>query len=210
MGEGGPGRPRDAAIDERVLREARRQLAAGGYESLSLTAVAEAAGTTRQAVYRRWSSKADLATAAIASMSAAADRTPTDDPFADLVAELRAFRTGISRPDGLSMIGTMLLSSTDPALVDLFRERIVDPRRARILAILRRARDQGALAPDADLALATSMFTGSWYALALAGQPPPRDWPRRTAALIWRGCGGDPHAGRPRRSPRAGARLGRR
>lgn len=192
MTEGGPGRPRDATIDERVLHQARRQLAAGGYESLSMAAVAESAGTTRQAVYRRWASKADLATAAIASMSAAAERKPTDDPFADLVAELRAFRTGISRPEGLSMIGTMLLSSTDRALVELFRRRIVTPRRERILEILLRARDQGALSPDADLAMATSMFTGSWYALALAGQPAPRDWPQRIAALIWRGCGGDP------------------
>lgn len=194
MTDGTPGRPRDTTIDERVLEQARHQLASGGYESLSLAAVAEAAGTTRQAVYRRWRSKADLATAAIASLSAAAERTPTDDPFADLVTELRAFRTGISRPDGLSMIGTMLLSSTDPVLVELFRERIVTPRRERLLAILRRARDQGRLAPDADLELATGMFTGSWYALALAGRRPPRDWPQRTAALIWRGCGGDPGA----------------
>jgi len=196
--EGGPGRPRDTTIDERVLQQTRRQLAAGGYESLSLAAVAEAAGTTRQGVYRRWNTKADLATAAIASLSAAADRSPTDDPFADLVTELRAFRTGISRPDGLSMIGTMLLSATDPTLVELFRRRIVNPRRERLLEILRRARDQGALAPDADLAIATSMFTGSWYALALAGQRAPRDWARRTAALIWRGCGGDPNARKPR------------
>jgi len=194
----GPGRPRDTTIDERVLQQTRRQLAAGGYESLSLAAVADAAGTTRQAVYRRWNTKADLATAAIASMSAAADRKPTDDPFADLITELRAFRTGISRPDGLSMIGTMLLSSTDPSLVELFRERIIHPRRERLLEILRRARDQQALSPDADLSIATSMLTGSWYAFALAGQPPPRDWPQRTALLVWRGCGGDPDSSKPR------------
>jgi AcrR family transcriptional regulator len=192
VNERGPGRPRDAAIDARVLEEARRALAAAGYESLSVSAVAEAAGTTRQAVYRRWGSKADLATAAIASMSAAADRPATEDPFADLVEELQAFRRGITRPDGLSMIGTMLLSSADPALVALFRERIVVPRRRRILAILRRARERGLLADDADLPLAVSAFTGSWYAIALAGQAPPRDWPQRIAALIWRGCGGAP------------------
>jgi AcrR family transcriptional regulator len=175
-----------------VLEEARRALAAVGYDALSVSAVAGAAGTTRQAVSRRWRSKADLATAAIASMSAAADRPATDDPFADLVEELEAFRRGITRPDGLSMIGTMLLTSADPALVTLFRERIVAPRRRRILAILRRARERGMLADDADLRIAVSAFTGSWYALALAGQAPPRDWAVRVAALVWRGCGGDP------------------
>jgi AcrR family transcriptional regulator len=68
------GRPRDQSIDRRVLDVARRHLALHGYESMSVLAIADAAGTTRQAVYRRWPTKADLATAAIASMSRAAER----------------------------------------------------------------------------------------------------------------------------------------
>lgn len=199
MSERLPDRPRDATIDDRVLTETRRQLAAGGYERLSITQVAAEAGTTRQAVYRRWDSKADLATAAIAAMSDATSRTPTADPFDDLVAELRAFARGVSRPDGLSMIGTMLLSSTDPALVALFRNRIVTPRRQRLLAILERARAAGTLDAAADLEFAVNMFTGSWYALALAGRPTPKDWPERTAALVWRALGGETVGAAPRR-----------
>ncbi len=120
MGERGAGRPRDPEIDRRVLETARRHLAAHGYEALSVASVAVEAGTTRQALYRRWPSKADLATAAIAAMSEAAERPATDDPFADLVAELRAYARGVGRPDGVSMVGTMLLRSTDPALVSLY------------------------------------------------------------------------------------------
>jgi len=125
------GRPRDVEIDARVLEVARRHLARHGYEALSIATVAQEAGTTRQAVYRRWPTKADLATASIAAMSAAAERLPTDDPFADLVRELEAYRRGIGRPDGVSMVGTMLLRSTDARLRALYRERIVAPRRAR-------------------------------------------------------------------------------
>lgn len=187
-----PGRPRDLGIDGRALEVARRHLARHGYESLSLAAVASEAGTTRQALYRRWPTKAELATAAIAAMSEAERRQPTADPFADLVAELEAFRKGISRPDGVSMVGTMLLRSTDPELVTLFRERIVAPRRRRLGAILARAQDTGLLDARADVELAVAMLTGSWYARALAGNPAPRDWPRRAATLVWRALGGTP------------------
>lgn len=190
MSERGPGRPRDTDIDLRVLEVARRHLAQHGYESMSVAAVAHEAGTTRQALYRRWATKADLATAAIAGMSRAEERPPTDDPYADLVRELEAFRRGISRPDGVSMVGTMLLRSTDPDLISRYRERLVAPRRARLRSILERARDQGLLAADADVETGVAALTGTWYARALAGDAEPRSWATRVAALVWRGLGG--------------------
>jgi AcrR family transcriptional regulator len=185
-----PGRPRDPSIDERVLEVARRQLAEHGYEGLSLAAVAEEAGTTRPALYRRWPGKAELATAAIAALSAAHTREATDDPYADLIAELTAFRRGVTRPDGLSLVGTMLQNGTDPDLLRLYRERLVNPRRTRLRAILERAITQG-LIPGGDLDLAVASLTGSFYALALAGTIPPH-WPARAAAYAWRSLGGSP------------------
>lgn len=163
-----------------MLAATRHQLAQRGYDALSVAAVAAAAETTRQAVYRRWPTKADLATAAVADLSRAEERTPADDPEADLVRELEAFRAGISRPDGLSMVGTMLQSSTDPELVRYFRERIISPRRTRLRAILERAVVDRPTDP-VDLDVAVSTLTGSWYAHALAGDPPPPDWATRLA-----------------------------
>ncbi len=188
QGKARPGRPRDAAIDARVLAVARRHLAEHGYDGLSLTAVAEEAGTTRPALYRRWPGKAELATAAIAALSRAESRAPTGDHLADLVAELEAFRRGVTRPDGLSLVGTMLQRGTDPELVRLYRRRVVAPRRRRLRTILERAIERGDL-PGGDVALAVASLTGSFYALALAGHV-PRDWPRRTAAHAWAALGG--------------------
>jgi len=185
-----PGRPRDADIDRRVLAATRHHLAQRGYEALSVAAVAAAAGTTRQAVYRRWPTKADLATAAVADLSRAEERVPTDDPAADLVRELEAFRAGISRPDGLSMVGTMLQDSTDPELVAHFRERIVTPRRTRLRAILERAvAAAGTTVDPVDLDVAVATLTGSWYAHALAGEPPPPDWAARLTRHTLAGLG---------------------
>lgn len=187
-----PGRPRDPEIDARVLAVAREHLGTRGYEAMSLAAVAEEAGTTRQAVYRRWPTKADLATAAIAAMSRAAERTPTDDPYADLMRELRAYAAGVGRPGGVSLVGTMLVDATDPDLVTQYRERIVLPRRAQLREILERARDAGLIAADADVETVLPMLTGAWYATALAGETPGADWPERAAALAWRALGGTP------------------
>ena len=186
-----PGRPRDPSIDGAVLAAARRQLAERGYDAMSVTAVADEAGTNRQAVHRRWPTKADLAAAAVASLPDTA-RPTSGDPFADLVAELHDFRRGIARPDGLSMVGTMLQRTTDPDLRARYRARIVAPRRARLRAVLDRAAAQGLLAADADLDAAVPLLTGSFYGRALASDQPLARWAERTATLVWRALGGTP------------------
>jgi AcrR family transcriptional regulator len=184
------GRVRDPDIDARILAVAHRQLSAVGYEAMSLAAVAHQAGTTRQALYRRWPTKASLAAAAVQAAADAEPEVSSQDPLADLVAELADFQRGVSRPGRLSLVGTMLQDSTAPELLARYRAQVIAPRRGRILAILQRAQQLGRIAPDADLEIAIAVGTGSWYARALAGLPPPPDWPTRTAALVWRAVGG--------------------
>lgn len=188
------GRTRDARIDVRVLAVARRHLARHGYDGMSFAAIAQEAGTTRQALYRRWSTKAELAAAAVDSIgdSAAEPQAPAvpPDPLAALVAELTDFVAGVSRPGRMSLVGAMLQDTADPGVVERYRARVVAPRRARILAVLRDAQRLGLIDPDADLEVAVTMCTGSWYGRALAGDPPPPDWPQRAAALVWRAVGG--------------------
>jgi AcrR family transcriptional regulator len=198
----GPGRPRDPAIDLAVITVAQRHLAEHGYEAMSLAAIADEAGTTRQALYRRYPSKADLATAAIAAIAAAEVRADSDDPYADLVAELEAFRVGVLRPNGIAMVGTMLQAGVDDELARLYRERIVLPRRARLRSILRRAVTAGRLPSSADLDTAVAACTGTLYGARLADSPIPDDWAARVAALVWRGCGGTVPTGRPTRRSR--------
>lgn len=186
----GPGRPRDPDLDLAILTAARAHLAANGYDAMSVVAIAAEAGTTRQAVYRRWPSKADLATAAIASLSEAERRPPTDDPFADLVDELAAFHRGVTRPNGVSMVGSMLQDATDPELRTLYRSRLVEPRRARLRSILERGVEAGLLDADADLDTAVAACTGTLYAQHLTGKRLPTSWPEDTATFVWRGLGG--------------------
>ena len=186
----GPGRARDPDIDARVLAVASRHLSALGYEAMSLAAVAQEAGTTRQALYRRWPDKASLAADALLAAADAHQEAASASPLADLSAELADFQRGVSRPGRLSLVGTMLQDATAPEARARYQARVIAPRRARIRAILERARQLGMIDADADLEVAVSLCTGSWYARALAGQPPPENWPDRAAALVWRAVGG--------------------
>ncbi|HYP45869.1 MAG TPA: TetR/AcrR family transcriptional regulator [Propionibacteriaceae bacterium] len=193
------GRARDSSIDERVLEVAGRQLAEVGFEAMSMAGIARAAGTTRQAIYRRWPSKSQLATAVIGHLPQAglAPRAPEQespfvDPFGDLVAELADFAAGVSGPGRLFLVGTMLQDTTDASVQERYRNEIVVPRNRRLREILEQAIALELIDADADLDVAVTLGTGSWYAGALAGDPAPPQWPVRAATLLWRSVGGTP------------------
>lgn len=112
------------------------------------------------------------------------------DPFGDLVAELADFAAGVSGPGRLFLVGTMLQDTTDSAVQERYRAEIIAPRRRRIREILELAGRLELIDPEADLEVAVTLGTGSWYARALAGDPVPPEWPARTAALVWRAVGG--------------------
>jgi AcrR family transcriptional regulator len=187
-----PGRPRDESIGSAVLDVALRHLARDGLSGLSLAAVAAEAGTTRPAIYRRWPDKTALAVAAVARLASTAAPARTGVPFDDLVAEVEDFRHCITAAGALPLVGLMLTDGVDPGVRQVYLEQVVVPRRTRIRACLVAAVDAGLLDRDADLELAGSFLTGSWYALSLAGRRPAKDWARRTVTLVWRSCGGSP------------------
>lgn len=184
------GRTRDPGIDSRVVAAAARQLAARGYDGMTVAAVAEEAGTTRQAVYRRWPGKAELAAAALAAFADPDSGTETADPYGDLLAELADFQQGVSRPGRMSLVGAMLQDGVENSVRARYQAKVVAPRRRRLRLIFERAERLGMIDADADLEVAVTLCTGSWYARALSGTAPPPNWPQRTAALVWRAVGG--------------------
>jgi AcrR family transcriptional regulator len=184
----GPGRPRDGAFDARILDATLALLAEVGYQSMSLDDVAAKAGVSKPAIYRRWSSKAQLATAALARLQAASAPERSGAPRDDLVTLLASFRRLLLRPNGLALIGTLLAEEhSNPELIALFRERIVATRRAQVRALLEDAAARGELRRGADLDAATNALIGSFYARYLSGERIGPDWPERVVALVWSG-----------------------
>jgi AcrR family transcriptional regulator len=185
-GRSAGGRPRDPELEARILAATRQLLAERGYRRLSIGAVARLAGTTRPTIYLRFAGKEELATSAIAAMPVADPLPVTADIRADLVAELRHFRTAITRPNGFSLVGTVLAEEQlTPRLAARFRERLVLPRRRRLAATLHRGAGIGALRPGLDVEAVTGMLTGSLYAHHLAHGAIPEDWPERVVDALW-------------------------
>lgn len=203
-----PGRPRNTRTEERILRTALDQLSSEGYHRMSIDSVAAAAGVSKPTIYRRWSGKADLATAALATLRMAEPNVEAASPRQDLQTALGNFQSSLLRPHGMALIGTVLAEEDHtPELLALFRNRIVEPRRAILRQTLRRGQASGEIPEDADLEAAINLLIGSLYARYLSHGPAPRDWSARVVKLVWRGLAraGEPEAAsgtpaRPRRS----------
>lgn len=92
------GRPRDPRIDAAILAAAADLLVEIGYANLTIAAVAERAGTTKTALYRRWSSKADLVHEAAFPTAPTALTTPEGDMTGDVRAMIAATRDVFASP----------------------------------------------------------------------------------------------------------------
>lgn len=190
------GRPRNAEIDRLVLQVALRHLRSGGLPGLSVAAIAEEAGTTRAAVYRRWAGRIELAVAALATVDDGGPVAASGDPFADLVTELARLRRFVVEHDATALVAIALVGDTDARVREQIRRRLVDPWRERLRACLRAGIESGALRAAADHTTAEDLLTGSWLAHAVRGEALAEDWAPRAAAMVWAGCGGVP--GEPR------------
>jgi AcrR family transcriptional regulator len=180
------GRPRDEALEHRILDVTRELLARHGYRGLTIGAVARAAGTTRPSVYLRFADKHDLATRAIAGMSVAEPLRTSPDVRADLVAELRHFREAVTRPNGMSFFGTVLAEEHQtPELIGHFRDRLVHPRRRRVEGVLERGMSSGLLRQGLDVEVVTTMLIGSIYSSYIAAGEVAADWPERAVGAMW-------------------------
>lgn len=179
------GRPRSAAADERILEVALEHLRERGYRDLSMEQVALEAGVAKATVYRRYRNKADLASAALAVVSAAryADPLP-DGTRAALVEHLRRFESGIATV-GLGALGS-LLDEHDTEVLELHRERTIRRGQGRMRAVLERATERGELRPDADLEIAIEMLVGSYFARRMSGREAP-DWAESAVDALLRG-----------------------
>ena len=186
------GRPRNAEIDRHVLEVALRHLSTVGLRGLSVAAVAEEAGTTRAAVYRRWADRTELAVAALGTVTHGAPPASSGDPFADLVGELARFRRFVVDTDATALVAVALVEGTDVRVCEEIRRRLVEPRRRRLRECLRAGVESGALRAQADQATAEDLLTGSWLAHAARGEPLADDWAVRTAAMVWAAYGGVP------------------
>lgn len=144
------GRPRDPRIDASILRATAELLVAIGYSSLTMAAVAERAGTTKTALYRRWSSKAELVHEAAFPAAPTALTTPAGDIAADIRAMIAAARDVFTSPVVRAALpGLVAEVAADPELNGRVMQRFGDLFDA-VRVRLREAVTRGEVPADVD------------------------------------------------------------
>ena len=169
------GRPRDPELDRRIVAAAQTLLAEGGYDGLTIEAVAAQAGVGKASVYRRFSGKEQLVVEAVASLT----EQPEPVVGAGVRDELVSLLEAIRRKSGSSLAGKIFprllgASIENPELMQRYREQVLDPRRRRFLDVLQRGTDEGLVRPDVDLGHAVDLLVGPMvYRNLIRNDPPP-------------------------------------
>jgi AcrR family transcriptional regulator len=123
------GRPRDPRIDDAVLCATVEILAETGYPGLLVSAIAERAGTSKPAIYRRWPSKAHLVHEAVFPIGAATTIPDTGSLPEDLREMVRRTMAVLTTPAARAalpgLVGEMAADSTlHSALLERFADII--------------------------------------------------------------------------------------
>jgi AcrR family transcriptional regulator len=184
------GRPRDTRVDAATLAAAEEQLFDRGYAGMSLESVAAAAGTTVPSLRRRYRGKEELVAAVVDSLRIEPLGAGSGAPRDEALAILENFRQNLRRPRVMAVLGSVLAEEhRHPVLLELFRRRLVAPRRAMLRTALERGVEDGQLTPSFDVDAVSNMLIGAFYARYISGRPIPKDWPRRVLAVVWRAGG---------------------
>jgi AcrR family transcriptional regulator len=149
------GRKRDSSRDADLLDAALIVLAEFGYEKMTMDAVAAHAKAGKGAIYRRWSSKAELVVDAVARMK----RSMVDETNMRNTGSLRGDLLDLFKPQSTEeseirmkiMSGLASLMSQDSTLVEAANAAVVEPWSNAHYLLMERAINRGEVSPTADI-----------------------------------------------------------
>jgi AcrR family transcriptional regulator len=149
-------RKRGATLELAILEAAWAELGEVGYTAFAVEGVAARARTGKASIYRRWPTKQELV------MDALLERLPTAEqcgfvPLLDdsvttaeaLYGVARTIASVITSPAGDVMRAIKCEAMGDPKLAQLIDDRFQGPRRAAMLALLKRGVARGEVRPGA-------------------------------------------------------------
>jgi len=169
------GRPRDARIDDAIMRAALEVFLERGYVGTSLSEVARRARVGTPAIYRRWPTKAALAIDVVVQEQKEEPIPDTDSIRDDLVEFMRLriqiFRTPLFQQ---VMAPVLLEAAAEPRLKETIGDRFVDYRKP-LLARLRNAIDSGELRAETEPGRLLDLLMGTVSMPLLFAQPLPQE-----------------------------------
>ncbi|MCV7350051.1 TetR/AcrR family transcriptional regulator [Mycobacterium parmense] len=183
------GRPRDPRIDTAVLRATVELLAETGYSGLAVSAIAERAGTSKPAIYRRWPSKAHLVHEAVFPVGPVTAIPHTGSLTEDLREMVRRTMAVLTTPAARAALpGLVGEMAADPSLHSALLERFAGVITGGLEDWLRNAAAGGRLRGDVSGAeLAEAIAGVTLLALLTRGSELDDEWIDRTTTLLLKG-----------------------
>lgn len=165
------GRPRDPALDGRILDAASAALAEQGVRGVRAQDIAARAGVPKSTIYRRWPSLRHLIVEAMARQVDLGERAPDGDAALELRDAARRFGRAVAGPRGRALVELAVEVAADPELAELYRRLLVLPNRAGALELMRRGQAAGDFREGADLELALDGAIGAiFYRVVVLGR----------------------------------------
>ncbi|CAN3126880.1 TetR/AcrR family transcriptional regulator [Mycobacterium sp. smrl_JER01] len=190
------GRPRDSAAEMAILRAGLELFIDHGVEGASMEQIARRAGVGKPTIYRRWSNKEELISAAMERLIVADTQWATPDSIAtqspyDLVeAAIDSAAAATTTPQYRALVARVFGSAVShPELMATYWRRHILPRRRLATALLERARELGTIAADADLDVAIDMMVGAVTYRVLQPDPPDADEMRHYLRAVYHHIG---------------------
>ena len=188
------GRPRDSRVDRAILDATRELIVERGVHEFRTEDVAGRAGVGKGAIYRRYSSKDELVTAAVAALVDEEIQVPdTGSTRSDLLALMgEAVELYRGSVPGRLMPNLVSAMAQRPELARAVRDGFLAGRRAALAHVLRRGIERGDLRSDLDLEFALDVFGGPlFYRLLITGGPIDERLAEAVTELILRGFAPD-------------------
>lgn len=202
------GRPRDVRLDAAIEEATISLLTERGYSEMSLAAIAERAGTTTAAIYRRWSSKSELVAHAVFRTDGSDVVADTGDLAADLATMIRWAVDKLYRPAAVAAIAGLL---SEPRTQRRANTSSALAASQLVIDRLERAKRQGELRADANPTVLAALIDGPILHAAFTGMSGVDDsWIDDLVRVILVGCLPDAHATGAAVAPRDTEKLHQR
>jgi AcrR family transcriptional regulator len=183
------GRPREERADRAILASALELMAEHGVRDLRMDDVADRARVGKATIYRRYRSKDDLVSAAVAVLVSEIAVPDTGSTRVDLLELMRnAVELYQGSVEAGVMPGLVDAMSRDPELARTVRDGFLAKRRSALRAVLARGVERGDLRADLDTDLALDVLGGPlFYRMLVTGGPIDEQLAEGVADLILRG-----------------------
>ena len=164
------GRPRSSSADARILKAALKLVEAGGFQSVTMEAIAATADVARTTIYRRWPNKESVIMDAFLEEVGPAIAFPTlPNVRESLRRQMKLLAKAFRGKAGLLIRSLLAEAQFNSELKAAFRERWIAKRRASAIAVIKAGIASGEIPSRIDPDILLDVLYGGLYYRLLIG-----------------------------------------